>query len=100
MKKAENPLDFFLDSFNLGTKMIYAIQVRFLEYGRWSKVYTYKSEQKFERYDLVLVPTGKFLGVGKVSACVENFEFLPNINYKFVLAKLTELAPEYAKPEK
>ncbi len=68
--------------------MIYAVQVVFFERGYPTKPYTYKSTEKYEIGDVLVVPTGNFYGVGKVTGCSTDYEFKENIKYRYVISKV------------
>jgi len=72
---------------------MYAIHVKFREYGRWSNLYTYVSPREFVVGDFLLLPTGDFFGVGKVFGCDREID--PNKKYKAVLAKLNKPITDY-----
>lgn len=69
--------------------MIYAIKVVFNDREYWSKPYTYKSYEDYNRNDLVIVPAGTFYSIGKVVESIpeDKYEFKPEINYRFVIKK-------------
>jgi hypothetical protein len=54
----------------------------------WSKGYVYKSKVKYKIGDIVVVPTGTFYSVGRVTGCKEGYEFKPEISYKSVIQKV------------
>ena len=54
----------------------------------WSKGYTYRSDKIFKKGDVVVVPTGKFYSVGKVTDVKEKYEFKEPQKFKEVLLKL------------
>jgi hypothetical protein len=63
---------------------MFCIRVRFKNLqGSWSKTYTYKSEERVEVGNIVVVPTGTFLGVGKVIGCDDDFE--DHKDFKFIV---------------
>ena len=68
----------------------FGVRVAFKQPGSesWSKPYTYKSILSYEKGDAVVVPTGSFYGVGKVTECLPNYDFNPALTYKDVLIKV------------
>lgn len=54
----------------------------------WSKAYTYRSILPYKNGDVVVVPTGSFYSVGKVTECLENYDFNPSLTYKDILIKV------------
>jgi hypothetical protein len=68
----------------------YAVQVKFKYKDGWSRSYTYKSIKPYKKYDIVIVPTNDFYNIGKVFSCkeAEPSDFLPGIEYKYVITKL------------
>lgn len=70
---------------------MFAIQVVFNERGYWSKPYTYLYDEPIEKGKVVVVPTGKFYGVGKVIGSFANFKFDPQIKYRHVISILEGL---------
>lgn len=66
---------------------MFGIKVCFKERGYWSKAYTYLSDVRYEKGDVVIVPANDFYSIGKVTDCTENPALMPNINYKKVIKK-------------
>jgi len=70
-------------------KDVWGIKVKFKNYEKWSIAYTYKSLIKIEEGDVVVVPTGNFYQVGKVTKSVANPPFKEKDSYyKFVIQKV------------
>ena len=67
----------------------YAVYVSFKDREYWSKPYTYKSRVPYKRGDAVVVPTGTFYGVGKVQGCEKGATFKEDIDYKYVILKIS-----------
>ena len=70
---------------------MFAIQVVFNERDYWSKPYTYLYDSPIEKGKVVIVPTGKFYGIGKVTASLAEYKFDPQIKYRHVIAILEGL---------
>jgi hypothetical protein len=70
------------------THMGYKVKVVFKDKEYWSKAYAYRSEMPYVKGDLVIVPTGTFWNVGKVTECVEGLSFDPEVTYKPIHSKL------------
>jgi hypothetical protein len=69
-------------------KKIYAVKIKFNDKGFWSKAYTYTSFVRYAPDSIVVVPTNSFYSIGKVSECLENYNFKEDIKYKKVITKL------------
>lgn len=67
---------------------MHAYQVVFATNGQWSKGYTYKSESLFQLDDIVVVPTGSFYSVGKISGVKLNHEFENPDKFKNIHSKI------------
>lgn len=65
---------------------MFAIQVVFNERGYWSKPYTYLYNNTIEKGKAVVVPTGKYYGVGKVVESFDKYKFDPQIKYRHIIA--------------
>lgn len=71
-------------------KLEYAVQVKLNNGHGWSKAYTYKSNEPYEKYDVVVVPAGNWFTVGKVFSChiATSGDFKDGIFYKYVISKI------------
>ena len=63
---------------------IYAVGVQFISYGTWTKEYTYKSDKPFQEGDAVVVPTGNWFSLGRVTWCKDNYPFRKDIASKTI----------------
>lgn len=75
----------------MGEEKTFAVLVCFKERQYWSRPYTYKSKVPYKVGDPVVVPTGDFYSVGRVTDCRGEYEFDSKINYKFVVGAVTAL---------
>jgi len=71
---------------------MYALVVKFMQRGGWSRGYTYTSETPYKVGDVVVVPAGGFYGVGEVTHCIGDYPFNPKMNYSFVCGLLESLS--------
>jgi hypothetical protein len=69
---------------------MYAVKVSFCQQGNWSRNYTYKSEVKPEVGEAVVVPTGKWFGVGKVMSVHDGdtYDWKSDIRYSEVILRM------------
>ena len=56
--------------------------------GGWSKAYTYKSDKAYDKDAVVLVPTGAFFSLGKVTGSETNYKFNPAVKYKEIVREI------------
>ena len=63
-------------------------QVSFCERGYWSKPYSYLSKSLFKDGDIVVVPTGSFYSVGKITGIGDFSKLKEGITYKEIIQKL------------
>jgi len=69
---------------NYGIKVIFKSSAN----GVWSKPYTYSSVIPYGKDDVVVVETGTFFSVAKVTECIPNYDFNPTKTYKNVVMKV------------
>jgi hypothetical protein len=72
--------------------MPWGIKVKFKQKDEWSNAYTYKSDIYYPKGEAVIVPTGDWYSVGKVTAASEDPNFNLAVEYKWVIGSVTELS--------
>jgi hypothetical protein len=68
---------------------MFGIRVAFFSTATgWSKGYVYESEVPYKVGDIVVVPTGTFYSVGRVTGCKKDYIFKVDIQYKRIIQKV------------
>jgi len=79
---------------------MYITKVRFYQYNKWSKGYSYLSDVKYEKYTIVIVPAGKLYSIGLVESSTELTQEVDISGLKKIIRKVSkEFLSEYDKPE-
>lgn len=84
-----------LDNLPTVTYSNYGIVVRFNNYGKWSKEYTYSSTEPIAPDSLVVIANNdNFVSVARVKRCISGYKFLPGVNYKSIIEVLKTTAKD------
>ena len=74
---------------------MYWVNVKFRRFKKWTKSYTYKSQEKLQRNDIVIVPVDDFYDIGKIYEVLKTFDPNPNINYKDIVCRINPMIEKF-----